>query len=298
MKTKLMRLVVITFVLAVSALGGAATAQTGTAGKAPPPMVYHGGEVLNDFARVYLIWYGCWGQDPCSKADQADTMAIVTDFVHGVGQTPYFRINFGYPDSNGLAPHDLFYIGSSTDQYSRGATLTEADLDGIVIDQITSGAFPQDDVGIYVVLTSSDVRVEDATTQYCITCCSLHRSIPLNGARVRSVFVGNPARCPGDCAMRFLQSSPNANLGADGMATWLAYAFNGTVTNPDGNGWYDKNGLENADKCEGNYGPSWTVINPDGQLAQANIHVGPRDFLLQQNWVNERKGYCGMALPQ
>ena len=295
MKTMLSRLVAITFALAVCTLGGAASAQNSISAKAPPPILYHGGEVINDFARVYLIWYGCWGQDTCSKADQADTMSIVTDFVHIVGSTPYFQINTGYPDANGLSPHDLFYIGSTTDQYSRGATLSEADLDGIVTDQLTSGALPQDDVGIYVVLPSSDVTVEDSTTHYCITCCSLHRSFQLNGAHVKSVFVGNPARCPGDCAMRFLQSSPNANLGADGMATWLAYAFNGTVTNPNGTGWYDKYGLENSDKCEGNYGPTWTVINPDGQLAQANIHVGPRDFLLQQNWVNARKGYCAMS---
>jgi hypothetical protein len=67
------------------------------------------------------------------------------------------------------------------------------------------------------------------------------------------------------------------------------------VTDPNDDAWYDRNGLENAEKCEGTYGATYSVTNPDGQPAQANVKLGQRHFLLQQNWVNGRKGHCALA---
>lgn len=37
---------------------------------------------------------------------------------------------------------------------------------------------------------------------------------------------------------------------------------------------------------------------PASNGGPANIRLGQRDFMLQQNWVNARKGYCAMAAPQ
>jgi hypothetical protein len=297
MQTHFTRRVAIALALAFFAFATPALSQT-TSGKSPPPMAYHGGAVITEAPYLYLIWYGCWGLSTCSAADQADTVTIVSDFADGIGGTPYLAINSGYPDSTGRAPNGgSVYGGATADRYSHGATLTEADLDAIVIGQISTGGLPDDKNGIYVVLTSSDVTVEDANTHYCITCCNQHRAFDFKGVRYRSMFVGNAARCPGNCAVRLLISSPNANLGADAMVDWFANGLNATLTNPDGDAWYDRNGLENADKCEGHYDPTWTVVNPDGQYAQANIVVGSRHHLIQQNWVNAKKGYCAISLP-
>lgn len=37
---------------------------------------------------------------------------------------------------------------------------------------------------------------------------------------------------------------------------------------------------------------------PSANGGPANIRMGQRDLMLQQNWVNARKGYCAMARPQ
>jgi hypothetical protein len=87
----------------------------------------------------------------------------------------------------------------------------------------------------------------------------------------------------------------NGNYAADQIASWLAHALNEVLTDPYGDAWYDRYGLENAEKCEGTYGTTYTVTNPNGQSARANIRLGVRDFLLQQNWVNGKKDHCAMT---
>lgn len=46
------------------------------------------------------------------------------------------------------------------------------------------------------------------------------------------------------------------------------------------------------------YPNTYTVTNPAGQLAEANIKLGYRHYLLQQNSVNGKKGHCAMSLAQ
>jgi hypothetical protein len=82
------------------------------------------------------------------------------------------------------------------------------------------------------------------------------------------------------------------------MASSLAHLLNVIVTSPMGNagpfgGWYDRYGLENAQKCQGTFGQTYQA--PNG--ARANMRLGLRDFLIQQNWVNVRRGYCGLSNP-
>jgi hypothetical protein len=125
------------------------------------------------------------------------TVTIVNDFINTIGASQYFQINAGYPDSTGQAPSNVIYGGATGDQYSRGTVLTEVDLDNIVADQIASGEFPEDEQGIFVVLTSSDVTVEGAYDHFCITCCTLHRYFQVNGKRFKSILSAIPgaARC-------------------------------------------------------------------------------------------------------
>jgi hypothetical protein len=103
-------------------------------------------------------------------------------------------------------------------------------------------------------------------------------------------------RCPSACAAQ--AQSPNGDYAADAMVSWLAHALNAVVTNPMGDGWYDRYGLENSEKCEGTYGTTYTVTNQNGQSALANIKLGYRHYLLQQNWVNGKKGHCAMSVSQ
>lgn len=80
------------------------------------------------------------------------------------------------------------------------------------------------------------------------------------------------------------------HFGADAMASTIAHLLNAIVTNPSGSGWFDRYGLESADKCAGTFGQTYTMVNG----ARANVRLGGLDYLIQQNWVNDRKGRCAM----
>ena len=84
---------------------------------------------------------------------------------------------------------------------------------------------------------------------------------------------------------------PNCNAGADCMASIIAHELEEAHTDPDLNAWYDTRGYENADKCAWTFGTTYTVNG-----AKANMKLGTRDFLIQQNWVNAGGGYCAVGI--
>lgn len=283
----------IALLCALPAMDRAASAQTL---KTTSRITYHGGPVMPGTSAVYVIWYGCWSST-CPGAGGPDSVAATTvlpDLLAGLGGSPYFMINAGYPAGTAGAPSGgLLFAGGVGDLYSHGPTLTQADLEAIVVGQIESSALPLDAAGIYMVLTSADVTVVDGATQFCLTCCHLHGSTVFDGTTVKYGFVGNPRRCPSSCAKQFAgDRTPNGNLAADGMATWVVHALNEIVTNPTVlYGWFDRYGLENADKCEGLFGETYAV---PWNGSVANVRLSGRDFLLHQNWVNDRKPRCAL----
>jgi hypothetical protein len=267
--------------------------------KAPPikfdtKVLYHSGPVMQGVSNVYMIWYGNWAGSIAPN--------ILTDLVLNIGSSPYFNINTLYPDANGNTPLGaVIYSGTVYDPYSHGAELTPSDMQSVVRDWIVSGGLPVDSAGIYVIFASADVS--DATTDgnFCTRPIPSphHGSFNLNGATLKYGFVGNGDRCPSRAPWFFEPNgnrlpTPNGNFGADVMASTLAHLLSVTITNPTGSAWYDRYGFENAAKCFGSFGQ--TYITPGG--GPANVRLGQRDFMIQQNWVNARKGYCAMAAPQ
>ena len=243
-------------------------------------------------ADVYFVWYGCW-DETCGNGNTT-TQMILADFISNVGGSPYFQINAMYPNMFGQAPGGALYGGAAVDLYSHGMELSQSDLADIVADQIESNGLPQDPAGIYVVLASADVG--SAATGFCVPSALAHHGIGIAlGSQFRYAFLGNPARCPTIAAPQFFTRktalpTPNDNLAADAMASTLAQLMSEVVTDPYGNAWYDRNGLENAAKCVGQFGPTYSTAND----ARANLRLGQRDYLIQQNWVNDRKGHCAM----
>jgi hypothetical protein len=299
MKTKrslyMKRTLLIILTLAVVGLAGR---ETSTRGQVPnnttaTKMVYHNGTVVTGTPNVYLIWYGCWS-GACGNPDGFIDQLILTDFVSTLGSTPYFEINSTYPDGDGVAPNGrLHYALSEADPaYSFGLELTDSDIREIVRDRISAGILPLDPTGIYIVLASPDVS--STSTGFCtaIGTPPHHGSDEFFFVRYKYGFIGDPSRCPDVESPQFvsfdgtLRPTPNGNLTADAMATKLSHVLSTIVTNPYGDGWYDRFGLENADKCQGTYGETYLTENG----ARANIRLGQRDFLVQQNWVNDHRG--------
>lgn len=254
-------------------------------------MAYHNGPIVTGVPGVFFIWYGTWDD----TAANTQTQFILTDFLSNVGGSPYFQINAMYPNGSGGAPSGaLFYSGAAIDRYSHGVELTASDLAGIVEHQIVTGGLPQEPSGIYVVLVSADVSSN--ATGFCQPSAFPHHGTgEAFGLQFRYAFVGNPNRCPSVAAPQFIAGTtqlptPNDNLVADAMASTLAQLLSRVITNPTGTAWFDRYGFENAAKCDGQFGTTYSTTNG----ASANIRLGARDYLIQQNWVIARKEHCAM----
>jgi hypothetical protein len=250
---------------------------------------YHGGPVMTNAAgnKVYVIWYGNWA------AQNPGAPAIITDFLNHLGQSPYFAINTTYSDSAGAKVVNALSLVATTAVSATGSTyskaLSDANIQTLVSNAITTGALPKDPNAVYLVLTSKDVN---ATSGFCTAYCGWHTHATIGGSDIKYSFVGDAARCPTACAAQTI--GPNANVGADGMVSVIAHEIEEAVSDPDLNAWYDTVGNENGDKCAWTFGTTSTLTTG----AKYNMTLGTRKFLVQQNWANvSPAGRCALSYP-
>lgn len=243
---------------------------------------YNGGPVMLGAPNVYVIWYGNWSGN--------SAVNLMTALLSNIGGSPYYNINTTYYSVSGSTQTHLtnavHYAGSSADNYSRGATLSDADIATIVQSKISAGAFPNDTNGLYMVLTSADVN---ESSGFCTQYCGWHTHGTILGSDIKYSFVGNPDRCPSSCAAQ--ATGPNGAGGGDGMASIVSHELEEATSDPDLNAWYDRRGAENADKCAWTFGTESTASN--GSLY--NMVIGGYQFLIQQNWVNANGGLCAKS---
>lgn len=241
-------------------------------------ITYHNGPVMLGTVNVYTIWYGNW------TGNTAPT--IISDFLNSLGGSPYWNMNTTYYNgSKTPLQNALAYLGTTTDNYSQGTSLSDSQIRTVVSSAISSGRLPSDANGIYLVLTSADVT---ASSGFCTQYCGWHTYATLSSKAIKYAFIGNPARCPSACAAQ--TTGPNDNAGADAMISIITHELTEAATDPQLNAWYDGSGAENADKCAWKFGTTYITSNG----ARANVHLGTRDYLIQQNWVNSGSGYCAL----
>lgn len=258
---------------------------TKDAALAQSPIAYHGGPVMTQGANVYYIWYGNWSSN--------SAVGILTDFMNSVGGSSWLNIETTYyQTSSGVKTpiKNLVTLKKSIfDNYSKGKVLTDSAVSAIVKNAITSGKLPLDPNGVYFVLTSSDVS---ETSGFCTQYCGWHDYMFVNAKKIPYSFIGNAARCLNACAPQ--TTSPNGNAGADAMASVIAHELAEIMSDPYLNAWYDAYGEENADKCSWTFGSTYGTQNG----SQANVKLGSRNYLIQQNWVNSSpSGKCSMHYP-
>ena len=254
-----------------------AQAQSSPTGELKLNIQYHGGPVLNDpnGANVYYIWYGDWSGDTATN--------ILTKMMKNVSGSRWYNINTTYYGVSGgvktYVPNLINYVAATTDAYTYGKSLSDAQIEQVVADAITSGRLPQDSNAVYFVLTSKDVT---ASSGFCTQYCGWHTHGTIGGADIKYSFVGNAAtQCPSGCIAGEIQTtSPNGNPGADGMASVVMHELVEAVSDPDLNAWYDLVGQENADKCAWTFGTERTA--PNG--APYNVRFGKGYYLIQRNW--------------
>lgn len=257
---------------------------------------YHGGSVLQSGTNVVAVY---WAASPIynggptagtSGSGSADG-SLVGTFLRTLGGSSYFNINSSYWDaSNKLIVNSVSYTAywaNNTNVPANGASVSDGQMVAMLQSGFTSGALTYDDHTLYAIFTAGTVNLGGGFgTQYCAY--HTHGTVTVNGVNKTVLYAAMPYdySYPGACTNG--TASPNGDPGADAEVNTLAHETEETTTDMMGNAWYDSRGYENADKCAWNWGTTYTTSN--GGLA--NMNIGGKDYLIQQNWVNAGSGGC------
>ncbi|KAL6606579.1 hypothetical protein ACP70R_042232 [Stipagrostis hirtigluma subsp. patula] len=282
---------------------------------------YHMGPVLAAAITVHPIWYGPW-----PVAHKRTIRAFLRSLSpppssEGKASIPppsvaaWWRTVRLYTDQTSANVSAVVALGreKSDARMSRGARLSRMDIQSVVRDAVTARTrpLPVDSSGVYLVLTSPEVAVEN----FCGQVCGFHYfTFPsVVGYTLPYAWIGNSARrCPEVCAYPFAipsyvpgrkpESPPNGDVGVDGMVSVIAHELAELASNPLANAWYAGEDpsfpTEIADLCEGIYGTggggAYTgQLLTDGRSGAAyNVNgAGGRKFLVQWVW-NPVLSYC------
>eukprot|EP00270_Netrium_digitus_P019253 TRINITY_DN7568_c0_g1_i1.p1 TRINITY_DN7568_c0_g1~~TRINITY_DN7568_c0_g1_i1.p1 ORF type:complete len:615 (-),score=95.36 TRINITY_DN7568_c0_g1_i1:244-1902(-) len=256
---------------------------------------YQGGPIMWQGANVYIIWYGSW---------LAQSQSPIRTFLASLGPSNpgpppsgstgnatvrgWYNIIRAYHDNQGhYIPADVSLKGEVVDSYSMGrSTMLTDDNARQIVDKWTSGGqLPLDGNGVYLVLTSSDVKMQGFCTEFCGY--HTYNYFGPQGTVLQYAFIGNPStQCPVGCATQYQQSSwrpPNGDAGVDSMISTIAHELVETVTDPLINAWEVNNGYENGDICAWQFGS--VVFSPGAQGVVFNVvGTGGQPFLIQLNY--------------
>ncbi|KAK4480598.1 hypothetical protein RD792_013676 [Penstemon davidsonii] len=273
---------------------------------------YHMGPVLTANITVYPIWYGRW---------QNSQKRIIREFIASISAAAspppsvagWWKTVQQYTDQTGANISRNVHIGEEKNDrfYSLGKSLTRLSVQSVIKSAVTATTRPlpiNPKSGVYLLLTSDDVRVDD----FCNNICGFHYfTFPsIVGYTLPYAWVGNSAKlCPSVCAYPFAVpeyfpqkavKSPNDDVGVDGMISVIAHEIAELSTNPLVNAWYAGGDpvfpVEIADLCEGIYGTggggSYTGQMMNGEDgATFNMNGIRRRFLVQWVWSHV-VNYC------
>ena len=255
---------------------------------------YHGGPVMVGNNHIYVIYYGNFSRTSTSTD-------IIDTFLENLGGSGAYGVNTTYTDGTGakiinvanMSP--VYYRASDSyyDSYSLGNNFKGNAIASEIQSVLQANHLPLDNNGLYLLVTSPDVKVSQSYCGYHTASASM---IP--GYNIKYAFSPDPPPptyngCSGNYTTFGDASSPNGDVGADSVADTLMHEISEMVTDPNLNAWYTNNGAENGDLCNFVYGATHT----SGNGSHANHRFGTRDYLVQTIWANVGAGACTLSYP-
>ena len=254
---------------------------------------YHGGPVIytQKVAAIYWSNRTIYSRGPAPGAAGAGSAdgSLVGFFLGHLGGSPYYNINTTYTDGVGTPIQNSVtytqFWASNTNVPLPGVPILDSQIQAQIVSGFTSGKLTYDPSTLYVVFSDAMVNLGG---EFGVVYCAYHGNFAWNGNDVKYAAMPHDIDYF-DCTA--LNGSPNNDPAADAEVNTLAHETEETNTDEDLNAWYDNSGNENADKCAWDFGTTYTTANG----ATANMAIGGRNFLVQQNWVNANSGGCRLS---
>jgi hypothetical protein len=262
---------------------------------------YHGGPLLTAATNVNAIYWAAapvynGGPAAGSTGTGSADGSLIGAFLRGLGGSAYFGINTTYYNASNthvsnVVNYTHYWANNQYGVPSNGQSVSDAQMVAMLQYGLDHGYLTYDASTLYHIFTAGTVNLGGGFgTQYCAY--HTHGTVSVGGVAKTILYSAMPYDYAYPSACAALSGSPNNDFGADAEVNTLAHETEETTTDMMGNAWYDRRGYENADKCAWNFGTTYTTANG----ATANVNIGGRDWLVQQNWVNSGNGGCALHL--
>jgi len=266
---------------------------------------YHGGPVLQSGTNVVAVYWASSpiyvnGPTPGTSGGNAADQSLVGQFLRSLGGSPYFNINSSYTDGSGRAiANSVSYTGywaNNTSVPVNGQNVSDASMLSMLSSGFMSGALTYDSHTLYAIFTAGTVNLGGGFgSQYCAYHWNGTVNTPSGSRNVLYAAMPYDHAYSGSCDV-FTQWGPangSFDPGADAEVNTLAHETEETTTDELGTAWFDSRGFENADKCAWTFGSTFSTSGG----GVANVTLGGKNYLIQQNWVNANGGGCSMHWP-
>jgi hypothetical protein len=266
-----------------------------------PAVRFHGGAVMHSVTAYLIFWAPPGVSFETGETGGSNTRfeSLMAQYVNDIGGASFYGLLGQYWDYQGFVTNRVT-LGATyidTQPYPHAGTsgdpLRDNDVDHELARVRLANGWTADDEHLFFIYTGYNVHscayytggrdCSFGNSHY----CAYHDKYtdPASGASLIYAYVPVLA----DCAqLQELEvyGSPNHDVIADGTIVSMSHEHFEAVSDPDGEGWYDKDpsGGEIADKCEYRFG---TIRSSGGNVMLAHGHT----YLLQAEWSN-RGGGC------
>ena len=255
---------------------------------------YHGGPIVPAESVTAIYWSAsqiyAGGPQAGTSGNGAADGSLVGYFLRNLGGSPYYNINTTYADTVGgghFVTNTLGYTqfwADSSGAPSGSATVSDAAIQAEITKGLTSGAVAWNPSTVYAVFSSGAVNLGGG---FLSSYCAYHGSFSWGANTVLYAVMPYDNAGPGTCTAL---AAPNGDAAGDAEVNTLAHELEEASTDPQLNAWWNSaTGAENADQCAWNFGTRSL------SAGQANITVGAKNFLVQQNWLNANGGLCAQS---
>jgi hypothetical protein len=282
--------------------------QSGKAQTVSTSKFYLGGQVMTGDARgiinVYLIWVGQWNKlNPVA-------LKIIPYEVENLGGTQYWDILGTYLQSNGQAASSQLALRQTIEVDDSGAiqtSFTNAQVQQLIAQSITSKKLPLDLDGIYVVATAANITVQNPSG---VTLCnvpsgefSFHNSFVDESSQLKYAVITDDSQNP--CSVTMGRADANLSqfknqgiqtVSAEFMAGNLAHELAETITDIGGSAGRAYYTPSSSESIAGT-GEIADMCDVDQEHIRQPLTLGRQSFIVPElpSNVNEKPSACGLA---
>jgi PKD repeat protein len=270
-----------------------------------PPLIYQGGPVAPSSTVYAIFWDPSSAPNHFAQSYKDLISQYFTDLAATSGHpTDTNEISQQYTDAVGAghrASYSVTYGGSldDTTPYPTSGQCTSANGDSVCLNDDTTHnqiqnevtsfvkahGLPIDLTHVYFLFTPAGVSSCDGVNSCSYQAyCAYHR---FTDASTVPLYTNQPDDAWPGCTSSQLQE-PNGN-DADITLNSVAHEHNETITDPQGNSWFDSSGYEIGDECAYTFGTQ--LGGASG--AQFNELINGHPYQLQQEYSNAQAGCMG-----